>query len=276
MNLPIVDLAVNIYDENRLRWISWDRCISKEQELDGDKKEQAFMVSGNTLKLESRSSGAVADTSWESLHNDAFTRRSLAMDQANLVDFTVMQSWTEKIMKTRVDVPPAGFQKPSMQQLMAADVKCFEELSDKANAKGRPLDAAIPHVIHMPGVTSLMQPMPQMGPSDLDYGKVKESPVSIPVKGPYLKGKGGGKGKKGKSFARMPAQLLGCNSHTARSDPICYSFNLECCTGKVDRGCPNIFHVCCAPKCGGHRPAVKCASMNSPKPTCSDWCIVDS
>ncbi len=158
----LVDLAVNIYDENRLRWISWEKCISKEQELVGDKKEQAFTVSGNTLKLESRSSDAVADTSSEILLNYALTRRSLAMDQANLVDFTVMQSWTEKLMKTRVDVPPAGFQKPTMKQLMAADVKSFEELSDmtravvQANAKGRPLDLAIPQVIHMPEVTSLM------------------------------------------------------------------------------------------------------------------------
>ena len=84
------------------------------------------------------------------------------MDQANLVDFAVMQSWTEKLMKTRVDVPPAGFQKPTMKQLMAADVKFFEELSDmtragvEANAKGRPLDLAIPQVIHMPEVMSLM------------------------------------------------------------------------------------------------------------------------
>ena len=143
-----MDLAVNIYDENRLRWISWEKCISKEQELVGDKKEQAFTVSGNTLKLESRSSDAVADTSSEILLN-------YALDQANLVDFTVMQSWTEKLMKTRVDVPPARFQKPSMKQLMAADVKFFEELSDmtragvQANAKGRPLDLAIPQVIHM-------------------------------------------------------------------------------------------------------------------------------
>ena len=259
----LVDLAVNIYDENRLRWISWDRRISKEQELVGDKKEQAFTVSGNALKLESRASEAVADTSSEILLNYALTRRSLAMDQANLVDFAVMQTWTEKLMKTRVDVPPSGFQKPTMKQLMAADVKFFEELSDvtragvQANAKGRPLDAAVPQVIHMPEVTSLMQPTAQLVSSD--YGKVKDTPVNIPGKGPYLKGKGKGKGKKGKSFSRMPAQLLGCNSHTAKGEPICYSFNLECCTGKVDRGrCPKGLHVCCAPKCGGHHAALKC------------------
>ena len=37
----LVDLACQIYEENRLRWISWEKCISKEQELMGDKKEQA-------------------------------------------------------------------------------------------------------------------------------------------------------------------------------------------------------------------------------------------
>lgn len=175
----LVDFAVNIYDDNRLRWISWDKCISKEQELTGDKKEQAFTVSGNTLKLESRPADAIADTSSDILLNYALTRRSLAMDQANLVDFTVMQTWTDKIMKTRVDAPPAGFQKPSLKQLMSADVKFFEELADmtrsgvQANSAGRPLDAAIPKVIHMQEVTSLMQPMPQM--VNADYGKVRET-----------------------------------------------------------------------------------------------------
>lgn len=127
----------------------------------------------------------------------------------------------------------------------------------QANSAGHPLDAAIPKVIHMQEVTSLMQPMPQM--VNADYGKVRETPTVFPVKGPYLKGKGKGKGKKDKSFSRMPQQLLGCNSHTARGEPICYSFNLECCTGKVDRGrCPKGLHVCCAPKCGGHHAALKC------------------
>ena len=120
----LVDFAVNIYDDNRLRWISWDKCISKEQELMGDKKEQAFTVSGNTLKLESRPADAIADTSSDILLNYALTRRSLAMDQANLVDLTVMQTWTDKIMKTRVDAPPAGFQKPSLKQLMSAVCRC--------------------------------------------------------------------------------------------------------------------------------------------------------
>jgi len=260
----LVDLACQIYEENRLRWISWEKCISKEQELMGDKKEQAFTVSGNILKLEAKAADAVADTSSEILLNYALTRRSLAMDQANLVDFTIMQSWTEKIIKARVDVPPPGFQRPSMKQLMAADVKLFEELADltrsgvQASAHGRPLDTAVPKAIYLPEVSSVMQPLPSAGSGD--YNKVKENPGGKGyVRAPYGKGKGKGKGKKGKGNPRMPVQLLGCYSHTMRGDPICYSFNLECCNEKVERGrCPKGLHVCCAPKCGQHHPAIKC------------------
>ena len=40
----------------------------------GDKKEQAFTVSGNTLKLESRPADAIADTSSDILLNYAFDK----------------------------------------------------------------------------------------------------------------------------------------------------------------------------------------------------------
>ena len=264
----LVDAACALYEENRLRWIAWSSCVSKEQELMGDKKDTAFSLSGNVLKLEAKSADVVADTSNEILLQYALTRRALAMDQANLLDFTVMQKWTEKLVRARVEPPPPGFQKPSVRQLMAADVKLFEEIADQtragiqAVASGRPLDDVLPKVMIMTEVCSLMQPLPaHVSTGGGPPGDKPDRPPKLHnLYGPYAKGKGKGKGEgKGKPFVRMPVPLIGCNAQTARGDPICFSFNLENCTERVDRGrCSKGLHVCCAPKCGGHHAAIKC------------------
>ena len=35
----LLDLCVNIYEDNRLRWIAWEKCTSKSQELMSDMKK---------------------------------------------------------------------------------------------------------------------------------------------------------------------------------------------------------------------------------------------
>eukprot|EP00434_Breviolum_minutum_P016188 symbB.v1.2.014264.t1/scaffold1033.1/size247163/2 len=85
---------------------------------------------------------------------------------ANLIDFLKFQAWTSKIIKARIDAPPPGFDRPSVKQLMNADAKLFEEIADRtrsgvqATAAGRPIDAIIDVVMHLPDVCSLMQPLP--------------------------------------------------------------------------------------------------------------------
>ncbi|CAE6914648.1 unnamed protein product [Symbiodinium sp. CCMP2592] len=197
----LVDLAVASYEANELRYIPWDRCVSKEAELAGEKKRDVrFTVeeSSGKLRIEHKQPDLVADTSSEILVQQALTRRSLAMDQANLIDFSVSDQWTQRLMKARMQTPAEHFVRPTWKQLESADRQLFAELRDKTRAgvqtvaSGRPLDTLLPDAMYMNEVSCLLQPFPAPALKD-----VPQKPDAPKWERPSPYTKGGGKGKKG-------------------------------------------------------------------------------
>ncbi|CAE7406578.1 unnamed protein product [Symbiodinium sp. CCMP2592] len=73
--------------------------------------------------------------------------------KANLVDYTLMQQWSDRIIRARMDEPSPQYGKPSWSQLVAADKKLFSELRDltrdgvQSSGGGRPLDKHLPIVM---------------------------------------------------------------------------------------------------------------------------------
>ena len=130
----LVDAAVASYKANELKYIPWEKCVSKEDELRGEKKKDIkFTVeeASGKLRVEHKSPDLIADTSSEIMVQQALTRRALAMDQANLIDFVVMDQWTQRLMKARLQAPAESFAKPTWKQLEAADRQLFTELREK-------------------------------------------------------------------------------------------------------------------------------------------------
>ena len=87
----LVDRAVSSYEINELRYIPWDACTSREQEVASErKKDTRFTLDEQTgkLKVESKDAEDKACTTSEVHVLQALQRRSLALDQANLVDYT--------------------------------------------------------------------------------------------------------------------------------------------------------------------------------------------
>ena len=265
----LVDAFCSMYDDNRLRFLEWEKYVSKDQEMQSEgKKITSFAVDQGSgkLKIENKSPDEKADTSSDILMLQALTRRLLAMDQANVVSFTKMQAWVDKLVKCRTDDPPPGYASPSLRQIMLADQKVFIELADRTHSgiqstvHGKPIDDIIDTVMYLNEVTCMLQPLP----------KAKDTPSLRETTGePYGKGKGNpgkGKGKKGGKASRMPSDLVGCRSHTNSGSPICYGFNLKTCTEEVKSGrCSKGFHICAVPRCGKHHPAMDCPNFGTVK-----------
>ncbi|CAE7763142.1 unnamed protein product [Symbiodinium sp. CCMP2592] len=220
----LVDLAVASYEANELRYIPWDRCVSKEAELAGEKKRDVrFTVeeSSGKLRIEHKQPDLVADTSSEILVQQALTRRALAMDQANLIEFSVADKWTQRLMKARMQAPAEHFARPTWKQLESADRQLFAELRDKTRAgvqtvaSGRPLDTLLPDAMYMNEVSCLLQPFPAPALKD-----VPQKPDAPKWERPSPYNKGGGKGKKGKQrfMTRLPAGLEGCRMPYQRAE----------------------------------------------------------
>ncbi|CAE7579831.1 SLC24A2 [Symbiodinium sp. CCMP2592] len=245
----LLDLCVGIYEGNRFRYVSWDRCTSKSQELSSEAKRDSMLTvdSQGRLKAEAKSDHIKADTSSEILLQFALLRRGLALEMSNLLDFRLHRRWAEKLIETRMAAQLDTHSQVSFAQLEASDQKFFQELADRtrdgvqATALGRPLDDCFDEVFNLPEVTHVMQPLPK--PS----GRVEPPPK--PRWSPYDRpSKGGRKGKSpgtGKSTPRMPRELVGCKACTNRGDPICFGYGLKTCSEQVKGGrCPKGLHVC--------------------------------
>ena len=205
----LVDAFCVLYDDNRLRFLDWEKYLSKDQEMqsEGQKITPFALEQGRgKLKIEKKGPDEKAYTSSDVMMLQALTRRSLAMDQANLASYTStkMQAWVDKLVKCRTEEPPPGHSSPSLRQSMLAAQKLFIELAGRtrsgiqATVAGRPIDGIIEHVMYLNEVTCMLQPLPKLK----DVGSTREH-VSEPDHS-----------KKGGKASRVPSDLVGCRSHT--------------------------------------------------------------
>ena len=164
----LVDRCVQMYENDRLQYIPWDVCVSREHELfTSSKKDHRVTVQASgELKLSSSSKVEPCNTSSEIHLRYCLMRRGLAMEQSNLLAYPWHDQWLEKLLMCRLDAVPQGFAKPTFQQLEAADKRLFLLLAEKtrsgikANASGRPCDEQFEICMNSTEVLALLQPQP--------------------------------------------------------------------------------------------------------------------
>ncbi|CAE7775394.1 unnamed protein product, partial [Symbiodinium sp. CCMP2592] len=201
----LVDLCVNIYESNTLRYVAWEKCTSRLAEVQGDaKKDTRFTLDaqGKTLKLESKAPD-------DKCHVRPSFKQLLRADQ--------------KLFSELQDRCRAGIQ---------------------ATSAGRPLDGLIPLVMDLSDVAVLLQSLPGNASSSSDVppgpwvSRERPSPYTREGKGRGKAGKGRAKGK-----GVLPKPLVGCYSSTNAGEPICFDHNINGCSRAVKSGgweCPQL------------------------------------
>ena len=269
----LVDACVHMYESNRLSFLEWEKLTSKEHEAHSQGKRDSVLSldSNGKLKLE-KPEGPRADTTSDLQVQMALNRRGVALEMANILSFTTHSAWVDRLMAARLDPVPDTHVVPSIQQLLSADRKLFQVLSDKTRAgvqatpQGRPVEACFKEVSESTEVLTILQPLPKSasGPVRTDPSSARSDPYPPPQvrhQRPKGRGKGGGKAR-----VRMPTQLIGCRAHTNAGDPICFGYGLKTCKEIVRNGrCPRGLHICAVPKCGKYHPALDCPSRDTMK-----------
>eukprot|EP00435_Cladocopium_sp_Y103_P070387 s19_g35.t1 len=208
----LIDRCISIYDSDRLQYVEWSVSVSREHELlTGTKKDSSISFdSSGALKLSKQQKVDPCSTGSEIQVRYCLVRRALAFDQSNLIDFKLMEAWTEKLLQARLEEPSPGLARTTMRQLELADRKLFCVLAEKtrdgikSNIKGRPLDAVFKESTECSEVQSLLQPRPLSVAAD----KNKETGPSggePPTKKPRRETPAKGKGKGGKSSSNDDA-----------------------------------------------------------------------
>ena len=106
----LVDKAVACYESDRLSYISWDACVSRDHEiLTGSKRDTSltFDTSGS-LKLTKRDQVEPCNASNEIQVRYCLIRRGLALDKGNILCYKLHCRLAEKLMNVRMEEPPAG------------------------------------------------------------------------------------------------------------------------------------------------------------------------
>ena len=110
----LVDLIQDMADDNTLKYVRWEQCSKREQELLGIKLDPIWKPDARGVVRETFETEVLrVDTSTDLLLANALRRRSLAFDQCNLCRYDTMEAWSTKLMNAYMRQPPKGFKRVS-------------------------------------------------------------------------------------------------------------------------------------------------------------------
>ena len=254
----LCDAVEQMKQDEQLRYVSPESCNSRESELQGVRKE----------KFEADETKA--DVSNEFRARLALQRRSLALDQSELMRYIESESYHNFLYDLILQPVPASHFPISLHQVLQADKflwgrmseYCRKGISRRADGS-RPMEIAMGKARLDPVVIAMLQPLPK--PAGGRGGGQQESDGKGKGKGKEQKRKfesvsdGGKKGKgRGKDkgpFIAMPKALIGMNARTKDNKRICFAYNISGCDGGSE--CSKGAHVCC--KCLGSHSQQNCS-----------------
>ncbi|CAE7638477.1 Abcb1a [Symbiodinium sp. CCMP2592] len=184
----LIDAVVQMYDDNQLRYLRWDQCTKRDQELMGIKSDPMWKPDANGVIKEVKTAAELkADTSTDLKLKFALQRRSLAFDQTRLIDYDKMERWTQVLIDAFLEVPPANYAKVTIEQVHNADLALFKYMMKETRfgikplADGTlPLERALQAAMAAPEVRLCLQPLQAPGgpKRKADEAGLEEAPSS--------------------------------------------------------------------------------------------------
>ena len=261
----LLDAATQLYDQNVLRFIPLEKCYSRLTELSFTNKPQSKLLEVESSKVVIRDKDADFESSVQSSYQalEAFKRRGLALDFANVMSFTSHDKYVQLLFAHLNREPPSGYNRCSVSQLLAADKAAWRTLIEK-NVKPRPdangvlaLDSKLEESLKSYEVSFTLLPMvskPAPKATPVQPPPSTRPQNAFPSKGgkkgqnrfrPYTKGKGKSKTK---TDSKIPSEIraAGGTASTPDGDPICFDYSLKKCKEMVTDGrCRKGYHLCC-------------------------------
>jgi hypothetical protein len=283
----LIDKAVQMMEDDIIRYLPVDECSKREQEMNGEKKDKELKTDSRGFVREtSVNAKVIADTTSDLRLKNAFIRRGLAFDQAQVMAFATHEKLVSLLFTEYMRDPPIGFRKVSQDQMMRADREVFRRLQEltrkgiRPAADGaRPIDAAMQGVLDCAAVQMLLLPLAegsgggkrereQKGPVDANQPKSKAAKKNAKKKSnmeelnKFRKDAAAPKAAKGAAKGErhiaLPRELIGNTAVTSDGKNLCFSFNMAggCSSAETARGarCNKGWHLCCKPGCGAPHP----------------------
>lgn len=262
----LVDYCQNLREDNVLQYVDPSKCVSRDQELHGHKSEKFLKSDPHTGAVTevNRDIDLFADLSSEYRVRNALIRRSLAMDQVDLLPFDEQEAYHDYLFNLIASEPLSTHHAISMEQALRADRRVWFKMAELTRdgivpklinvGKSYPLVTALKMAMIDPIVSASLQPLPKSSssssrnsPYDWTGGSPKQTKSGKGVKNDSKHGKGKGKSNKtGKASKGVPSELEGLRMTTAKGGRYCFSANLPagCSFAKFGGQCKSGFHAC--------------------------------
>ncbi|CAE7251626.1 unnamed protein product [Symbiodinium sp. CCMP2456] len=226
-----------------------------QDEIMGIKSESRLSLdSDGNSKMTNQASDLRCDTSGELRLRQCFLRRALAFDQVGLASFVQLEEWSNKMFQALLESPPAGYRYVTVQQVLSADAKLWQIMSQESRGNiavgtglDPPLDSLLKKLSLDPLVTACMTPLPVPASQHAPSFASTDGPGKGPGKGnPKKNGKGkNGKGKQteGDSTANVSLKELlaslppNCEAKNAEGRFICPFYNKGICRFQKRKSC---------------------------------------
>ena len=254
-----VDLCVEMLETGVLQYHVPSKWISRAQEAQCLKRDSSINIDAdNNLKISTKSADITCDVSSEMRLRQAWHRRSLAFDLANLATFRILEEHVQFLFSVMQRSQPKGFQGVQLSQIIEADKQMFILASNNLMGRLSPTAGSAPllddEIIRLSRSPEIMQ-----------YLTPLQTTVShaawTPRKGEGKGAKGKDKGSKGKGGASKGSLNLpeGCVTKDHENKPLCFAFNTHGCKNKCKNGrCMKGYHKCWRQGCFGNHSFANC------------------
>ena len=259
----LVDRFVAMCEEGVINYVKPELCTSRSHEILNMKHGQSFALgSDGNLKVKHSESDMECSVAGEMKLREAFRRRSLAMDLAQMISYTVSEEWTSYLFMSLQRDAPRGFKQINLSQIIAADKRLWILMSERSKGNvsakppaNKPCDALMKTLMTSNEVLNFLSPQPDI-PEKHNIHNIRYEPYPKPKPGK-------GKGKEGKGSGPSEVQQPlpdGCSLKTSAGKPVCGFFNRGKCWHKIKHGkrCPRGLHVCWKSSCNREKPAYEC------------------
>ena len=281
----LIDVAAAMIDEGIIKYISWDICICRDQELLQVRKDKSFRPdSTGHLQERIESIFPSADLTTDLKLQQALFRRGVACEIAQLMTYASHDRIVQLLLRELHHEVPPGYKAITYAQVLRADVEIFRRMAEltrgglEPNDRGElPTDRVIPGILLEQRVLMLLSPLPSgaavaAGPATAGAAADAAAEPEVPRKPkPMPKTRVQPKAKpKAKPSSRpidssdpkgkrtLPKGLVG-GSRNSKGEPYCFASNTQgkgCPDAAVGERCAKGWHCCMI--CGGNHAVYDC------------------
>ena len=164
----LLDMCAQQFESRQLKYLSPDRCTSREWEVSMSKSAKQIEIDADKLVVKEKADTPDGTTTGEMETFEALRRRGVAYAFVDILSWEVHERYLMMLFGHSRRPPPQGYQKTTLQQVLRADRGVFTKLIQDniglrrdATTGDLPMDEAIINALSSYDVGFHLMPLPK-------------------------------------------------------------------------------------------------------------------